>query len=139
MSADGYDDASAAQVARLARFEFVPDRTRTATSVATLPIAGGAVQVLPSDAFDAEEAARAARREARAARAEIERGEGKLANEGFVEKAPAEVVEGERRKLDEYRRAARAAGLMNAARRPRSTCSASSCSACASGSTACTS
>jgi len=37
-------------------------------------------------------------------RQEIERAEGKLANERFVAKAPSEVVEAEREKLDRYRR-----------------------------------
>ena len=32
------------------------------------------------------------------------RGEKKLANRGFVDKAPAEVVQEEREKLDSYRR-----------------------------------
>jgi valyl-tRNA synthetase len=36
-------------------------------------------------------------------RAEIARAEGKLANERFVERAPAEVVEEEREKLARYR------------------------------------
>ena len=36
-------------------------------------------------------------------RAEVERGERKLGNEGFVAKAPAEVVEEERGKLERYR------------------------------------
>jgi valyl-tRNA synthetase len=36
-------------------------------------------------------------------RAEVERGERKLGNEGFVAKAPAEVVEDERGKLERYR------------------------------------
>ena len=34
---------------------------------------------------------------------EIARAEGKLANEGFVNKAPSEVVEAEREKLERYR------------------------------------
>jgi valyl-tRNA synthetase len=34
---------------------------------------------------------------------EIERAEGKLANRGFVENAPAEVVQAERDKLDRLR------------------------------------
>ena len=56
--------------------------------LATVPIPGGAVQVLPSDAFDPEEADRriAARREQ--LEQEIERCERKLANEQFVAKAP---------------------------------------------------
>ena len=36
-------------------------------------------------------------------RGEIERIERKLANQGFVAKAPPEVVEGERTKLADYR------------------------------------
>jgi valyl-tRNA synthetase len=36
-------------------------------------------------------------------RAEIERGERKLGNEDFVRKAPPDVVEEERRKLEQYR------------------------------------
>jgi valyl-tRNA synthetase len=35
--------------------------------------------------------------------AEVKRGESKLANEGFVAKAPADVVEAERAKLERYR------------------------------------
>ena len=36
-------------------------------------------------------------------RAEVKRGEGKLANDGFVAKAPADVVDAEREKLAAYR------------------------------------
>ena len=36
-------------------------------------------------------------------RVEVRRGEGKLSNEGFVAKAPADVVEAEREKLAAYR------------------------------------
>ena len=103
--ADGYDEASRGQIARLARFEFVADERADGDVLATLPIPGGAVQVLPSDAFDPQEGERklAAKREQ--LRGEIERGERKLANKGFVEKAPPEVVAEERRKLEEFRRA----------------------------------
>jgi valyl-tRNA synthetase len=102
--AEGYDGI-ADQVARLARFEFVADGA--AEVLASVPVPGGAVQVLPSDAFDPAEAERriAARRES--LRAEVERAERKLTNERFIERAPADVVEEERRKLDEYREALR--------------------------------
>jgi valyl-tRNA synthetase len=92
-------------VARLAGFDFLAPEQPDGDVLTTVPIPGGGVQVLRSDAFDPEEAdrRRAARREQLAA--EIERAEKKLANKGFVEKAPAEVVEAERRKLDEYRAA----------------------------------
>jgi valyl-tRNA synthetase len=102
--AEGYEE-TADQVARLTRFEFVDPSQSNGDVLATVPIPGGAVQVLPSEAFDPEEAERrrGARRDQLAD--EIERAEKKLANKGFVEKAPAEVVEAERRKLDEYRQA----------------------------------
>ena len=104
LAAEGYEH-TAEQVARLARFEFLDPSQPDGDVLASVTIPGGAVQVLPSDAFDPAEAERrrGARREQLAG--EIERAEKKLANERFVEKAPAEVVEGERRKLDEYRHA----------------------------------
>jgi valyl-tRNA synthetase len=71
--------------------------------IASVPIPGGAVQVLPSDAFDAGEAeARIDKKRADLGR-EIERAEKKLSNEQFVAKAPAAVVDEVRRKLAEYR------------------------------------
>src|SRR3954452_19788896 len=90
------------QIARLARFELDGGEGEV---FATLPIAGGTVEVLRSEAFDPAAAQQrlTARREQ--LRSEIERGEKKLANERFVERAPAEVVEEERDKLDGYRRA----------------------------------
>jgi valyl-tRNA synthetase len=104
--ADGYEEVRD-QVARLARFELVDPAQPDGEVLATVPVPGGAVQVLPSDAFDPDEAERriAARRDQ--LRSEVERAERKLANEGFVKKAPAEVVDEERRKLEEYRQALR--------------------------------
>jgi valyl-tRNA synthetase len=83
-------------VARLARFEFSEDGGDPVASV-------GPVRVLASEQLDAE--AVAARLDARREelRAEVERAERKLGNEGFVAKAPAEVVEEERGKLERYR------------------------------------
>jgi valyl-tRNA synthetase len=83
-------------VARLARFEFAADGGDPVASV-------GPVRVLPSEQLDAE--AVASRLETRRAelRSEVERAERKLGNEGFVAKAPAEVVEEERGKLEGYR------------------------------------
>ena len=75
--------------------------------MAEVDIPGGVVRVLASDAFDPEEEERRRAAERERLLAEIERLERKLANESFVNKAPAEVVEGERRKLDEYREALR--------------------------------
>ena len=83
-------------VGRLARFDF--DRGE-GEPVAT--VAG--VEVLASDGLDGE--AVRARLDQRRAKlnSEVERGERKLANEGFVAKAPPEVVADEREKLAAYR------------------------------------
>jgi valyl-tRNA synthetase len=72
-----------------------------------VPIPGGGVQVLPSEAFDADEARARLDARRRQLGKEVERAERKLANEQFVAKAPAAVVEEERRKLEEYREALR--------------------------------
>jgi valyl-tRNA synthetase len=109
LAAEGYEGL-VDHLARLARFELTGDDAGNGDVLATVSVPGGGVQVLPSDAFDPAEAERrrAARREQLAA--EIERAERKLANEKFVERAPAEVVEEERRKLEEYREALRRLG-----------------------------
>ncbi|HEX2125280.1 MAG TPA: valine--tRNA ligase [Thermoleophilaceae bacterium] len=94
-------------LARLARFELVDDASPDGDVLASVPIPGGAMQVLPSAAFDPKEArARIAARREQLAK-EIERAERKLANQQFVTKAPPAVVEEERRKLEEYREALR--------------------------------
>ncbi|HEX6687908.1 MAG TPA: valine--tRNA ligase [Solirubrobacterales bacterium] len=83
-------------VGRLARFEFAEDGGDPVAAV-------GPVKVLASAEIDAE--AVAARLEARREelRSEVARAEGKLGNEKFVDRAPAEVVEEERQKLERYR------------------------------------
>jgi valyl-tRNA synthetase len=83
-------------VARLARFEFVADGGDPVASI-------GPVRILASAQLDAE--AVAARLEQRRGdlKAEVDRAERKLGNEGFVAKAPSEVIEEERGKLEKYR------------------------------------
>jgi valyl-tRNA synthetase len=83
-------------VGRLARFEFGEDGGDPVAAV-------GPVKILASAAIDAE--AVAARLEARRGelRSEVARAEGKLGNAKFVDRAPAEVVEEERQKLERYR------------------------------------
>jgi valyl-tRNA synthetase len=83
-------------VGRLARFEFGEDGGDPVASV-------GPVKILASEQIDAE--AIVTRLEARREelRSEVSRAEGKLGNEKFVSRAPAEVVEEEREKLTRYR------------------------------------
>ncbi len=95
LSADGYE-ATAPHVAMMARMNFSTDGGAPVTSV---PVPGGAVEILPFGDFDPAvlERKRAAERER--LEAEMKRSQGKLANEGFVGKAPAAVVQAERDKL----------------------------------------
>ena len=83
-------------VSRLSRFEFDADGGEPVASV-------GPVRVLPSAELDAVAVAARLQKRREELRAEVGRGERKLANEGFVAKAPAEVVEEERGKLERYR------------------------------------
>jgi valyl-tRNA synthetase len=99
LEAEGYD-GTAEQVARLARFAFASEASEP---VATVAVPGGSVQVLAGGGFDAEEAERRRAERRAELEAEVRRAEGKLANEQFVERAPAHVVEGERAKLERLR------------------------------------
>jgi len=83
-------------VGRLSRFEFGEDGGDPVAAV-------GPIKILASGEIGA--AAVAARLEARREelRAEVARAEGKLGNEKFVDRAPPEVVEEERQKLERYR------------------------------------
>jgi valyl-tRNA synthetase len=95
LAAEGYEGTEE-HLARLARLSFTADG---AEPVASVPVPGGAIEILPSDDVDIEGAQR--RLAARRAKLEeeIERAERKLANQGFVDKAPPDVVQAERDKL----------------------------------------
>jgi len=95
LDAPGFD-RMAAPIARLARFEW---RAGDGDPVARVGVPGGSVAVLPSEAVDAEAEARRAGERRDHVRREIARAEGKLANQGFVAKAPSPVVQAERDKL----------------------------------------
>jgi valyl-tRNA synthetase len=99
LAAEGYEETRE-HLERLARLAFTSDG---AQPVASVPVPGGAVEILPSDDVDLEGAER--RLAARRARleAEIARAEQKLGNQGFVAKAPPEVVQAERDKLERLR------------------------------------
>jgi valyl-tRNA synthetase len=99
LAAEGYEETRE-HLARLARLSFTPDG---AHPVASVPVPGGVVEILPSGDVDtgAAERKRAAQRVK--LEQDIERSERQLANRGFVENAPPDVVAGEREKLDRLR------------------------------------
>ncbi|HEX4735477.1 MAG TPA: valine--tRNA ligase [Thermoleophilaceae bacterium] len=96
-AATDIDPVVAGHIANLARLELSQNGGEPLATV-------GAVRILANAEVDA--AAFQARVDARREelRKEVERGQKKLANKGFVDKAPGEVVEEERQKLDAYRR-----------------------------------
>jgi valyl-tRNA synthetase len=88
-------------VARLARLDLGGgDDGEPAASIA---VSGGVIEILASEAVDLEDAARRRAAERERLRGEIARAEGKLANDGFVAKAPPQLVDAERAKLERLR------------------------------------
>ena len=83
-------------VGRLARFEFRADGDGQIAAV-------GPVRILASPEIDAEAVAARLEKRREELRSEVARAEGKLANAKFVSRAPAELVEEERNKLERYR------------------------------------
>ena len=83
-------------VGRLARFEFENDGAEAVASV-------GPVRVLASQGLDPEAVLGRLQKRRDELRAEVDRAQRKLANEGFIAKAPAEIIEEERGKLERYR------------------------------------
>jgi valyl-tRNA synthetase len=99
LQAEGYGE-TADLVARMARFAF---STNGDDPAATVPIPGGSVGVLPGEGLDLGAAERKRDAERTRLDKEIARAEGKLGNEGFTAKAPPQVVEAEREKLERLR------------------------------------
>ena len=93
-------DGDADLVARMTRLDLSGDGEVTTT----VPFAGGAAEIRAGTLVDPaeEERKRAAERER--LQSEVIRAESKLANEGFVAKAPEHLVAAEREKLDRLRR-----------------------------------
>jgi valyl-tRNA synthetase len=83
-------------VSRLARVEFSGDGGEPIASV-------GGVELLETEGVDPDAVAARIEERREKLRAEVRRGEGKLSNEAFVAKAPADVVDAEREKLAAYR------------------------------------
>ncbi len=83
-------------VSRLAKVEFSEDGGEPIASI-------GGVEVLETHGVDPEAVHSRIEERREKLRAEVKRGEGKLSNEGFVAKAPADVVDAEREKLAAYK------------------------------------
>jgi valyl-tRNA synthetase len=83
-------------VSRLAKVEFSDDGGQPMASV-------GGVELLETEGVDPDAVAARIDERREKLRAEVKRGEGKLGNQGFVAKAPADVVDAEREKLAAYR------------------------------------
>jgi valyl-tRNA synthetase len=69
-------------------------------AVATVAIPGGTIEILPNPELDLDAAERKLAARRKQLDQEIERSEGKLATPGFVAKAPPDVVQAERDKLE---------------------------------------
>ena len=101
--AKGIYDRSRVTIDRLARFDYEIAAGPTDSGL-VLAIPSATVELLPNDAIDPQEAKRRIRAHVDELRAEVERARGKLANKGFVEKAPDELVREEREKLARFER-----------------------------------
>jgi valyl-tRNA synthetase len=93
-------DGDAELVARMARLDLQADGDHTAA----VPFEGGMVEIRAGSLVDPEAEARKRAAERARLEGEIARAEGKLSNEGFVAKAPDELVAAEREKLERLRR-----------------------------------
>ena len=70
--------------------------------VSSIGLEGATVEVLPSDTVDPAEARARIEAERDRLRAERDRARGKLSNKGFTEKAPPELVQAEKDKLERF-------------------------------------
>jgi valyl-tRNA synthetase len=93
-------DGDAELAARMARLDLDGDGDVTAV----VPFAGGIAEIRAGALIDPAEEERKREVERERLRTEIARAEGRLANEGFVAKAPEQLVAAEREKLDRLRR-----------------------------------
>jgi valyl-tRNA synthetase len=101
--ARGIYESSRITIERLARFDFSDDGDATGAGL-NLTIPGAAVELLPSEAVDLDEARARIGTYVERLRSEKEGAERRLANQSFVENAPAEVVEQWREKLAAFER-----------------------------------
>jgi valyl-tRNA synthetase len=90
------DGAPHELVTRLAKVQFSEDGGEPIATV-------GGVELLETEGVDPKAVEARIEERRQKLRAEVKRGEGKLGNEAFVDKAPADVVDAERDKLAAYR------------------------------------
>ncbi len=99
LAAAGYEE-TAQHIAALGRLSLSEDG---AAPIDSVPVPGGAVEILATEALDPDAASRKRAAERDRLSQEIERAQSKLSNEGFVAKAPEHVVQAERDKLERLR------------------------------------
>jgi valyl-tRNA synthetase len=93
-------DGDAELAARMARLDLGADGDVTAV----VPFNGGSAEIRAGALVDPAEEERKREAERERLRSEIARAEGRLANDGFVSKAPEQLVAAEREKLERLRR-----------------------------------
>ena len=94
-------EGSVDAIGRLARFDIVIDGG-DGEVVGSIGLDGATVEVLPSDTVDPAEVRARIEAERKRLQAERDRARGKLSNKGFTDKAPPELVQAEREKLERF-------------------------------------
>jgi valyl-tRNA synthetase len=103
LDAPGYDNTISA-IARLARLDLADSANGCGHAAASVPIPGGAIDIVAGEGLDLQGLAQRRERAAERLAESIARAETKLSNPGFLAKAPADVVEAERAKLELLKR-----------------------------------
>ena len=96
LTASGYENTSDA-LGRLSRLEWDENGGDPAVSI---PVPGGSIEILANEHVDLGAADRRRAQARQKLQAEVDRAEHKLANQGFIAKAPPAVVAAEREKLE---------------------------------------
>ncbi len=94
-------EGSVDAIGRLARFDIVIEGG-DGEVVGSIGLDGATVEVLPSDTVDPAEVRARIEAERKRLQAERDRARGKLSNKGFTDKAPPELVQAEREKLERF-------------------------------------
>ncbi len=93
---------SLADLAMISEVKIVVDHAEIPATAIAIPFSQGTAYLPLEDLIDFEEEKKRLQAEIDHCLAEIERAEKKLANRSFVEKAPAAIVDKEKKKLEEY-------------------------------------